>query len=205
MLTRCPPALLQGQLYELSCSPSKMHATSWWDTGTWSVRAQLVSQPSTMPCCAAESVAVSSLSRQLLDGRRNAHVPSLELGSLQRGSLSWKGSTSTFLNANMLFSMPHAPRHFLLFACSWHFTRWWAKALFKESPGQSQKKGSAPANHGDGGQPKMLPRPLCMLTTALSSVTLNSLLEVVLLCMVWPAPEWGGGWVKWSHCPKWLY
>lgn len=41
-----------------------------------------------------------------------------------------------------------------------------------------------PDSLGDGGQPEMLPQPLCMPTTALSSLTLQTLFGVVLLHMV---------------------
>lgn len=94
-----------------------------------------------------------------------------------------------FLKCRYAFLNASCPKALLLPACNWHFTWCWAKALYKESPGQSWEKGSALASHGDGGQAEM--QPLCMLTTALSSVILQALLGVVLLCMVWLAPSYG--------------
>lgn len=85
--------------------------------------------------------------------------------------------------------MPRAQRHFCCLLAIDTSSSAGPKPFTKNL--QSREKGYAPASHGDGGQPQMLPQPLCTLVTALNWVPLQALLGVVLLWMVWLAPSHG--------------
>lgn len=109
---------------------------------------------------------------------QKAPCPSMGAGLLAEMLFILKREHKHFLKCKYAFSNASCPKALLLAIDASHAAG--PKPFTRNLLGKDRRR----ASHRDGGQPEMLPQPLCMLTTALSSVILQALLGVLILHMM---------------------